>query len=59
METSVHLENLTCEFVVCKSKDQKQLEAQGCIFQGQELLSKHELDINKPCYCGRQNKEKS
>ncbi len=45
-------------FIVMKSKNQEILERQGCVFKGQELLTNHELDTNKPCYCGRPNKTK-
>lgn len=41
------------EFAVRKSQKQKQLEAQGCVFRGQELLNNHEIDPMKECYCGR------
>ena len=40
---------------VMKSNKQIQLEKQGCRFNGQELLSNHELDKDKKCYCGRPN----
>lgn len=40
-------------FPVAKSKLQKKLESQGCIFKGQEYLGNHEPDPDKPCYCGR------
>ena len=38
---------------VKKSKKQKDLEKQGHMFRGQELLDNHEIDPKKPCYCGR------
>jgi len=39
---------------VSKSNLQLQLERNGCIFHGQQrLLSDHEKDIYKPCFCGR------
>lgn len=41
------------EIEVLTSDKQKQLERQGCVFSGQELLDNHELDINKPCCCDR------
>jgi len=41
------------EINVQKSKKQKDLERQGHIFRGQELLDAHESDSRKPCYCGR------
>jgi hypothetical protein len=53
METRESFQYITREFAVVKSDVQKQLEAQGCRFKDQELLSEHELDVNKPCYCGR------
>jgi hypothetical protein len=37
------------------SEKQKTLEAQGCVFRGQERLDNHEIDPNKECYCGRPN----
>lgn len=40
---------------LCKSEKQIQLEKQGCRFNGQEKLDNHEIDIKKPCYCGRPN----
>jgi len=43
-------------FNVLKSYKQRQLEKQGCVFQGQELLDNHEFDPEKECYCGRPNK---
>lgn len=45
------------EGFVKKSDKQKQLEMQGCIFRGQELLDNHELDKDRECYCGRPNSE--
>ncbi len=36
-----------------KSEKQIELERQGHIFKGQELLDNHEIDVGKPCYCGR------
>lgn len=36
-----------------KSDLQIKLENQGCVFNGQEALSNHEENINKPCYCKR------
>ena len=45
------------KFEVAASPKQRQLEAQGCIFRGQELLDNHELDPAKGCYCGRPNKK--
>lgn len=39
-----------------KSQKQRKLERQGCGFKGQERIDNHELDIRKPCYCGRPNK---
>lgn len=42
-----------CEFPVTKSDLQKQLEAQGHVFAGQEPLIAHETDETKPCLCGR------
>lgn len=47
---------LPCEFLVIKSKLQIKLEAQGCRFNGQELLKNHESDLSKSCQCGRPNK---
>ena len=41
------------EISVMKSDKQKALEANGCVFRGQERLDNHELDVNKECYCGR------
>lgn len=38
---------------ILKSDKQIKLERQGCQFHGQELLDNHEIDPNKPCYCGR------
>lgn len=32
------------------------LTRNGCRFTGQERLSNHEPDIDKPCQCGRPNK---
>ena len=43
------------EVRVMKSDTQKQLENNGCRFNGQELMSNHQVDITKPCYCGRPN----
>jgi hypothetical protein len=43
-------------FAVQKSQKQLQLEAHGCVFKDQELLSAHEIDPMKECYCGRPNK---
>ena len=57
METRESFQYIPREFAVIKSDVQKRLEAQGCRFKDQELLSKHEIDINKPCYCGRPNNE--
>lgn len=42
---------------IYKSNKQEQLESNGCVFIGQELLDNHELDINKECYCGRPNRK--
>jgi hypothetical protein len=42
-------------FSVRKSQNQRQLEKQGCVFVGQELLGNHELDPEKDCCCGRPN----
>ena len=42
-------------FNMAKSEAQKRLERQGCFFLGQELMDRHELDPDKPCYCGRPN----
>lgn len=39
---------------VMRSEQQKELERQGHIFNGQEWLDNHEIDPNKECYCGRQ-----
>ncbi len=39
-----------------KSDKQKTLEANGCIFRGQEYLDNHEIDPTKECYCGRPNR---
>lgn len=36
-----------------KSKKQEEIERLGHYFTSQDLLSKHELDPKKPCYCGR------
>ena len=41
------------------SEKQKKLESNGCVFKGQERLDSHEIDASKPCYCGRQNKNKT
>jgi len=41
------------EFRVSKSEKQETLEENGCVFRGQELLDNHEIDPEKPCYCGR------
>ena len=38
---------------MCKSDKQKTLEANGCVFKGQERMDNHELDLSKECYCGR------
>lgn len=46
-------ESTVCIFNVQKHAIQETLEKQGCMFTGQELLSNHELDPSKPCYCGR------
>ena len=42
-------------FNVQTSDKQKTLEKNGCVFNGykQELLSNHEIDPKKECYCGR------
>ena len=45
--------NIWPESWMMKSDKQKQLEKQGCVFNGQELLDNHEIDIKKNCYCGR------
>lgn len=47
------------KYKVQSSDKQKQLEKQGCVFHGQELLDNHELNINKKCYCNRPNKGKT
>ena len=39
-----------------KGDKQIQLEKNGCVFTGQELLDNHEIDPEKECYCGRPNK---
>ena len=39
-----------------RSHIQIELERNGCVFMGQELLSNHEIDLGKECYCGRPNK---
>ncbi len=39
-----------------KSEKQIKLEEQGCVCIRQDPLNKHELNINKPCYCGRPNR---
>ena len=41
------------KFLIQKSDLQKALEMQGHVFQGQESLTAHELNPEKPCYCGR------
>lgn len=41
---------------ILTSDKQKTLEKNGCAFRGQEFLDNHEIDFNKPCYCGRPNK---
>lgn len=41
------------EIKVQKSKEQLVLERNGCVLKSQEPLSNHEIDISKPCYCGR------
>lgn len=40
---------------VMKSNIQATLEENGCVFDNQELLSNHEIDKDKICYCGRPN----
>jgi len=45
------------EVPVQKNDLQKLLESQGCVFKGQELLTLHEINPDKPCKCGRQNKK--
>jgi len=40
-------------FNVQKSDLQRLLESQECIFHGQEMLSRHEVNPSKPCICGR------
>jgi hypothetical protein len=47
------------EISVKKSEKQIRLEQQGCIFTGQEFLDNHELDMTKPCYCGRKRYTRS
>ena len=44
-------------FPVAKSEQQKLLEANGCVFYGQEALDNHEPNPEKECYCGRPMKE--
>jgi len=41
---------------VSKSDLQIKLDKNGCIFHGQEMLSKHEQNPRKPCFCGRKAK---
>jgi hypothetical protein len=50
--------NIGSKFPIATSAKQRQLEAQGCIFRGQELLDNHELDPLKDCYCGRPTDKK-
>ena len=38
---------------VLKSQKQIELERQGHVFRGQELLDNHQIDPGKECYCGR------
>lgn len=38
------------------SEKQRTLERQGCVFDGQEPLDRHEIDPHKMCYCGRPRK---
>jgi hypothetical protein len=47
------------KFPVTKGNRQIILEEQGCALFGQESLIDHELDITKPCYCGRPNEVKN
>ena len=58
MKTRESYQYIPCEFTVVKSDIQKTLDSQGCVFREQELLSNHELDMSKNCYCGRRNKIK-
>ncbi|MFK5949869.1 MAG: hypothetical protein QM500_13990 [Methylococcales bacterium] len=58
-ELDLSRKNIACRFPeswVCKSDKQVQLESNGCVFRGQELLDNHEIDIEKECSCGRPNK---
>ena len=57
MKTRETPKYIPCDFLVVKSDIQVRLENQGCRFSSQELLSKHEMDVNKPCKCGRPNNE--
>lgn len=50
--------NIQIKFPVMRSEKQVQLEANGCVFRGQEALDNHQLDKSKPCYCGRPNAKK-